>query len=197
MTTGSNNSSSETGSQNAPDRVERRDSPAILERVLLLIYNELVSNLEARLGSREAALDAVQETSLKLATRPQIGPVRNPRAYLGRMALNLACNRHRTAVRYIGRNHTWFELIADEAPDPEQCAIARSDFAAAMAALDELPERRREILLARLRDDLSLDEIAATMGIHRRTVQKELERALKYLRARTGAGLRLEGSQAP
>jgi RNA polymerase sigma-70 factor (ECF subfamily) len=59
--------------------------------------------------------------------------------------------------------------------------------------LDALPLQRKQIFLARWRDDKSHDEIAAQFGIHKRTVQKQLARAERFIRSATVGMARLEG----
>jgi RNA polymerase sigma-70 factor (ECF subfamily) len=50
------------------------------------------------------------------------------------------------------------------------------------AALETLPERRRAILLLRLREGLSYEEIARRLGISIKTVENQIGRGLKTLR---------------
>ena len=51
-------------------------------------------------------------------------------------------------------------------------------------ALDELPEEQREVLLLRLEQDLTLEEIGAITGVGRETVKSRLRYAMDKLRAR-------------
>jgi RNA polymerase sigma-70 factor (ECF subfamily) len=162
------------------------DRAAALARVLLTNYKEMQPYLEFELGSRDAAQDALQETWEKLAGGPSVGPVRNPLSYLRRMALNLGRNRLRTRIRFITLDQPLIDELADRSPDPERSAFAADELAKVMDALGELPEQRRAIFLDKFRDGLSLDEIASLRGLHRRTVQKELDRAVRFLRMRLG-----------
>jgi RNA polymerase sigma-70 factor (ECF subfamily) len=51
-------------------------------------------------------------------------------------------------------------------------------------ALDELPAEQREVLLLRLEQDLTLEEIGAITGVGRETVKSRLRYAMDKLRAR-------------
>ncbi|HUG73390.1 MAG TPA: RNA polymerase sigma factor [Steroidobacteraceae bacterium] len=51
-------------------------------------------------------------------------------------------------------------------------------------ALDDLPEEQREVLLLRLEQDLTLEEIAEITGVGRETVKSRLRYAMDKLRAR-------------
>lgn len=155
-----------------------------MARLLQSIYEELAARLEFDLGSREAAQDALQDSWIRLSVGPAIGPVRNPRAYIRRMAHNLGRNRLRGTARYSLMASSMVAGLADPAPDPERIAADRRDLAVVFEAIAELPEQRRTIFLDRFRDDLSLDEIARLRKLHRRTVQKELHRVSQFLRER-------------
>src|SRR3546814_13437902 len=73
-------------------------------------------------------------------------------------------------------------LVPDIAPDPEQVAFARLEMERAFQALHAMPERRRQLFLARWRDGMPQAEIALEFGLHKRSVQKELARAETFLR---------------
>lgn len=51
-------------------------------------------------------------------------------------------------------------------------------------ALDELPDEQREVLLLRLEQELTLEEIGAITGVGRETVKSRLRYAMDKLRAR-------------
>ncbi|KLD73696.1 RNA polymerase sigma factor, partial [Xanthomonas hyacinthi DSM 19077] len=53
-------------------------------------------------------------------------------------------------------------------------------------ALDDLPEEQRDVLLLRLEQELSLEEIAQITGVGRETVKSRLRYAMDKLRARLG-----------
>lgn len=54
-------------------------------------------------------------------------------------------------------------------------------------ALDELPEEQREVVLLRLEQDLTLEEIGEVTGVGRETVKSRLRYAMDKLRARLNA----------
>lgn len=54
-------------------------------------------------------------------------------------------------------------------------------------ALDDLPEEQREVLLLRLEQELTLEEIGAITGVGRETVKSRLRYAMDKLRARLPA----------
>ena len=54
-------------------------------------------------------------------------------------------------------------------------------------ALDDLPQEQREVLLLRLEQDLTLEEIATVTGVGRETVKSRLRYAMDKLRERVPA----------
>ena len=79
---------------------------------------------------------------------------------------------------------------AARVPDPDTPERALSEFEQRrhlQLALDALPPEQREVLLLRLEQDLSLEEIGAITGVGRETVKSRLRYAMDKLRARLPA----------
>jgi RNA polymerase sigma-70 factor (ECF subfamily) len=146
-------------------------------------YPSLIRRLARVLRSHDKASDALHDAYLKLSGAPAIGEIRNPLAYLHRMALNLAHNVRLRDARVASASPEIIQNLPDDTPDPERIALARRDVDKLLAMLATLPEQRRNIFLARWRDDLTQQEIAGRCGVHKRTVQKELAKAERFLRA--------------
>lgn len=152
-------------------------------------YLLLAQRLSKHLGSREAAEEALHDTYLKLKAGPNIVNLRAPLPYLYRMTINLALNQRRNQGRMQTLGDTDISNFPDDDPGPERFALATDEMERALTALHKLPSRRRDIFLARWRDDKSQAEIAAEFAMHKRSVQKELSKAERYLRkilGRTG-----------
>lgn len=160
---------------NAGDQLQR------LKGALEFHYPALARRLSRTLRSRERALEALHEAYVKLSGGPAIGEVRNPLHYLYRMTINLARNASAKDERSRAAGPDMIDRLVDEAPGPERTAIAVHDLGKLLDALASLPNQRRVIFLARWRDNQSATEIAGHMGLHRRTVQKELAKAARYL----------------
>jgi RNA polymerase sigma-70 factor (ECF subfamily) len=146
-------------------------------------YDVLLARLAHGLRSQDVAADALHDAYLKLERGSGIGEIRNPIAYLYRMAVNLARNSRRREAIYAPLDAATVDGHPDEAPGPEREALAKLVMDRALAALARLPQQRRDIFLARWRDIRSHADIASQFNLHRRTVQKELARAECFLRA--------------
>lgn len=145
-------------------------------------YLLLVQRLSNHLGSREAAEEALHDAYLKLKAGPNIVNLRAPLPYLYRMTINLALNQRRNQGRLQTLGDADIAHFPDDDPGPERIALATDEIERALTALHKLPSRRREIFLARWRDEKSQAEIATEFAMHKRSVQKELSKVEKYLR---------------
>lgn len=158
---------------------------SLLRQLLLTRYDEIKARLTLRLGSPDLAGDAVQDAWLRLQHTESIGRVRSPANYLFRVALNIARDRLTSERRYLTSAEVEQMLdIADDAPDPEAVAEARSELELVEKLIAELPPRQREILVSARLDGLPRREIAARLGISLSLVEKELKLAHEYCLAR-------------
>jgi RNA polymerase sigma-70 factor (ECF subfamily) len=159
----------------------------ILRSVLVQRYTQIKQSLSIQLGSPDLAGDTLHEIWLRLQRDSHLsGPVLNPQAYLVRMGVNLAIDIRRSQSRMLSAEDVQ-ELMAvmpDPAPGPAQVAEARSELEALKAALDEMPARRREILLLVRWEHWPQRDVAKRLGISLRTVESELKAAQEYCVAR-------------
>ncbi|MEW6436272.1 MAG: RNA polymerase sigma factor [Pseudomonadota bacterium] len=158
------------------------NNQALLLRLFKSNYGSLRGRLARRLGSIEAADEALQETYLRL-DRIEVGPIKRPLPYLFRIAVNTASDLRRSEKRRLHRSEIelLLQLEKDEI-DPERLAAARSSLRALALALEELSPRARSILLAARLEGLPHAEIAARFRISTRLVERELKRALDHCR---------------
>ena len=157
-----------------------------LLELLTLRYDDLRRRLTRRLGNAELASDALHDTWLRLQGK-QIEGADSPGAYLFRMAFNVAIDRQRSESRYLtGAEVEDLLGMADPAPGPADTAQSRSELELLIEAMEELPERRRAILLAVRVEGLTQPETARRFGVSLRLVELELQRAQEFCAARLG-----------
>jgi RNA polymerase sigma factor (sigma-70 family) len=145
-------------------------------------YDRLLARLTRALRSADAASEALHDAYVKLESGAVVGEIKQPLSYLYRMAINLAKNRRRHEMLFTPADAAAVVGLADDAPDSERAVGARQALARVFDALETLPAQRRDIFLAAWRDEKKQAEIAAEFRLHKRTVQKELARAERYLR---------------
>jgi RNA polymerase sigma-70 factor (ECF subfamily) len=78
------------------------------------------------------------------------------------------------------------EALPDRRPAVDTALIARQELGTVWASLEQLPDRQRTVFVLRFVDDLSLEQIATTMGTTVGTVKTHLFRAVASLRQITG-----------
>jgi RNA polymerase sigma-70 factor, ECF subfamily len=144
---------------------------------LYLRYKDWVVQLAFRFtGDRELALDVLQETFLYFLKKfPGFVLTARLQTFLYPAVRNLSIAARRKAERLQSN-----EIVLQEAPAPE--AAQEDPRAELSAALADLSEAHREVLLLRFVDGLSLGEIAEAMEVPLGTVKSRLHKALEILR---------------
>ena len=106
------------------------------------------------------------------------------RPWLLRIVGNESINRRRSAAR---RERLALRAAGERSsggatPSPEAATLARERHEALLAALEELPEDQRLVVVCRYFLELSEAETATALGCRRGTVKSRLSRALDRLR---------------
>lgn len=157
------------------------DSISSLRTLLLAEYVDFDRRLTRRLGSSDLASEALNETYLRLEGMRELGPVRSPKAYLFRIALNIAADRRRAEKRRLTVDEVDALLeIPDDRPDAARVIEDRSEVNLLRHAIAELPERRRRVLMLSRIDGMPNREIAALLGVTVRTVETDLKQAVEH-----------------
>jgi RNA polymerase sigma factor (sigma-70 family) len=167
---------------------------AALLTLLVANYDEIRQSLARRAGSADLADEAMQDTFLRLSSATVVGPIGDLRAYLFRVAMSVVSNRRVAERRHLSVSgvDAIFDAV-DESPNPERIAEARSEINALKRVIQELPGRRREILVAAFVAEVPLRDIAARFGVSVRTIQVELKRALVHCAMRLDRDARKRG----
>jgi RNA polymerase sigma factor (sigma-70 family) len=165
---------------------EREALAPLMERHYRRIHRLALSYLR----NQDDALDAVQDTFVKAfqnAARwdgtSEAGP------WLSRIAINVSIDRYRRDKR---RQATFSPLgegdrddtVAGGEPSPERRALGSELGARIASALRGLPEKQRAVFVLRHYQEMSLDEIAESLGMSLGTVKSSLHRAVHRLRER-------------
>jgi RNA polymerase sigma-70 factor (ECF subfamily) len=151
----------------------------------LVHFGRLVKAWRRRGRSQEEAEDLIQEAFLRLHEYSRACEVRDEEAFLARTVSNLAINeyhRKRTAG-YPGETLEELERSAsliDSGPGPERVLAAQQRLDEIAEMLRAASERTCAIFIAQ-RSGYTYDEIAASLGISERTVQKHIARAMFLL----------------
>ncbi|AOH85992.1 RNA polymerase subunit sigma-24 [Sphingomonas panacis] len=153
---------------------------------LLLTERPSLLRLAQRIVGLPAAEDVTQSLWLRVQRVEDDPPILNKRAYLYRLAGNLATDYARGT-----RRHDQLFEAADpptDAPSNEPSAesrvIDRERLARLEAVLEELPLRCRQVFVLRRIDGLPAHEVAARLGITVNAVAKHVRIAVRHCHAR-------------
>ena len=150
-------------------------------------YPRLLRALTAIAGDEGAAEDAVQEAFVR-GYKQGLATLDRPGAWLLVVA-----------SRVLFRDRRWRtgDIAVETIPgdhDQIDFAIERADL---LAALRQLPERQRAVVVARFYYDLTYEEIAKAFSIRSGTVGATLSQALGKLRAAQAARQLVRGALRP
>ncbi|MGJ4996991.1 RNA polymerase sigma factor [Bradyrhizobium sp. HKCCYLS3077] len=148
---------------------------------MLANYSSIDQQLARRLGSADLASEVLQETYLKIESMHSTDEIKSPKAYLFRIALNIANDYRRAQARRLTTEEVDTLLdIPDDRPTPEREIEERSEIALLRQALADLPARRRQVLLLSRIEGLPHREIAQRIGVTVRTVESDLKQAIEH-----------------
>ncbi len=144
---------------------------------------ELLKFLGRRLGSTATASDIAQDLYIKLLRVDEHPPIKDLRAYLFRMAANLATDHLRVEKR---RTEILVESEGVLSPPnnaltPERYAMAREELDFMEAEIAKFPLRCREVFYLARYKGMTQPEIAEELGVGLTTVYKDLKKALNLL----------------
>jgi RNA polymerase sigma factor (sigma-70 family) len=161
---------------------EDRTSP--VSRLFREHNRTLVGFLYARLRNEQEAKEIAQEAYVKVLQLEQPGATSFLRAYLFRVAGNLAVDRIRQR-----RSRTRLDQL-DSIDDflteatAERAAIAGQELALLKRAVEELPAKCQQAFRLHKLEDRAFADVAQVMGMTERMVRKYVARALVYVRLR-------------
>jgi RNA polymerase sigma factor (sigma-70 family) len=159
-----------------------------VERLFRDHNDSLVRFLTLRLRSRQEAREVAQEAYVRLLQLERADVASFVRAYLFRIAGNLAIDRlRRRATESRFQEPELFSELFGKTPDPETLELERERMEQISGFLHELPEAVRNAFVLFRMSDMDQKSIAQQLGITDRMVRNHITRALMYCR------LRLEG----
>jgi len=173
----------------AADHADPGENHAKLVARLFREHNEaLISLLALRLNSLQDAKEVAQESYVRLLQLDRPGAPSLLRAYLFRIATNLAIDRLRQrTVRWRSATAVKAELFESFTPnEPERRAVARDELEFVRACLHELPDPCRRAFWLHRVEGQSVSEIAIELSVTERMVRYHLGRALIYCQLRLG-----------
>lgn len=150
-----------------------------IDRLFRLYYRPLCLYATHYLKDPDAVEDIVQDAFEALWEKMAVSEVQSPKSYLYATVRNSCVSRIRSVKP--GQETIKPEDLSEILTDEEAKDRAFSE-AALWKAINDLPKKRRQMLLMEKRDGMSCAEIASELGVSEGTVKNQISRALKSLR---------------
>jgi RNA polymerase sigma-70 factor (ECF subfamily) len=166
----------------------------LLNRLSARYRGPLTSYFLRRVRRREEAEDLTQEVFLRMVRSLQRTDgeggerIDNPEAFLFRTAVNLLRDRARRAKTFA--DHLAEAVHRDESVEvrsPERVLQGRQSLRSALAALEELDARTRDVFILHRLEGLKYAEIATLYGVSSSSIEKYMIKALAHLARRARA----------
>jgi RNA polymerase sigma-70 factor (ECF subfamily) len=134
--------------------------------------------------------DVVQESYLRVWRIGPGGRLRSARAFLFRVARNIALDfiRERDRAAFVPAAHRQLQAVPDERPDAGEAAVRQERIDRLAAALNRLPPRQREVLVHCKLYGHSYGEVAGLLGLSEKTVTEHVYRGMQRLGRELGGG---------
>ena len=157
-----------------------------LKQLFFAHRRELHAYLTVQLRDRDMAADLTQEVFLRYAQRGGMAAIVHDRTYLYRTAHNLAIDHVRRTDRHRTDSTAHQDLadIPDDSPSPEDVVDARDRLDQLRSAIQQLPQRTRQVFVLHRIQELTYGEVATRLGISESSVQKHLAKALQHVMQR-------------
>jgi RNA polymerase sigma-70 factor, ECF subfamily len=175
----------------------QRGEREAIEGLYHLYADRIYRYLLARTGNADTAADLTGETFLRALRH--VGrfrlqsdcPAASLSAWLYRIAGNLATDYHRQCSRRQEVDLDDHEWLPARLPEPQAALEQKESYARLAAALDELTEDQRLVVMGRFGEGMSNREVASWLGKTEGAVESLEHRALRAL------GRILKGRDAP
>lgn len=154
--------------------------------------NKLFGFIRGKVKSNEDAEDILQDVWFQLSNFSNIDELENMSAWLYSVARNKVTDKYRKKSVDSLEDYTYqteddetaFKeiLLLDDTGNPELKLFKEHFWNQLMLALDELPEKQREVFVLNEIEDLTLQEIADRNGENLKTIISRKGYATKHLR---------------
>lgn len=159
---------------------------AIAAQLVETHRDELLRFITRRVSCQETAFDILQNCFFRLAAYMEEKTVQNPRAFLFRVAANLATDhlRSQESRRESAFDEDAFGEFADESPSLEDVVFSQQQLAMLKQALLELPRECREVFILCKFEHYTYPQVAKMLGVSETSVTRHMIKALEHCKQR-------------
>ncbi|RXK00665.1 RNA polymerase subunit sigma [Arcobacter sp. CECT 8989] len=151
---------------------------------MLDYYKEVLNYVQRLTGDKEKAKDITQESYTRIIEIEEKNQIKNPRAYLYKMAKNLLIDESR-------RNKNIFKVDYEEAnftipkeQQPEELFYKQTQYIELLDLVQNLPKRSKQAFTLHVIQGFTRKEVAHKMNINISTVEKHITNATLKIKNR-------------
>ena len=148
--------------------------------------SQIAGALRSRLGDSPDLPDLAQEVFLRLLRIQKPELIRDPEAYVYRVALNVAEEWRLRAAQSKDHSSEPLNSLAS-VDDPAEAMVRDQRQGVIRRAVEELPRATRSALLLHVHRDMTYEQVAEHMGVSRRAVKRYLANGYAALRVALAA----------
>ena len=152
----------------------------------------------SRLGDSGEIDDLIQQVFLRMFQRAQIEPIQRVPGYVFQVASSVLNDAHRRArTRHDDAVESYDEQQHDahDLRTPERIVLGEEAVSRALDAIARMPESIRDVYLLRVEEEREFNDIAALLGISKRSALRYMKRALQYLETELGIDGEVPGDE--
>ncbi len=183
-----NESQKSAGITSAADDLDGQALHDGLEELFSQFRVPLEKYFRKRVYNQNEVDDLVQDVFYRLTSRTDSTKLERPEAFIFQIAANLLRDKarreatKRSFTKHLSdQNENAFEELS-----PERVLLGKEKVVALKNALNELPERTRNVFLLHRFEEFKYREIAQQLGISMSSVEKHMMDAIKHLAHRLG-----------
>tara|TARA_R110000868_G_scaffold358331_1_gene619883 strand:+ start:50429 stop:50971 length:543 start_codon:yes stop_codon:yes gene_type:complete len=154
-----------------------------IARIFNLLRSRLVATAVAQTGNHATAEDLVQDSWLKVEQATHSTTIDNPAAFITKVVSHTVLDHLRKERRRAEIDAEVSSILWESQDDksPERVASSREHLESISKALNELPERTRQIFMRNRFEQISHRRIAEHYDISEEAVYYHIKRALEHL----------------
>lgn len=161
----------------------REGNVKVFEKVFHQYYPGMCSYADSLVKKSEVAEEVVQDVFYNIwKNRADLDSIKSWQSYLYRSVFNNSMMYLRKAKKELTLNEQWADSQFESNENPSEEMDARELDAVLLLALQELPERTREIFNLSRFEGMKYREIADRLSVSVKTVEANMGKALRALR---------------
>lgn len=149
---------------------------------LFLKYGDSIYNFLTYYTGKKEVEDIVQEVFVKVIRNSDLDNIQNPKSYLMRIARNIAINHFHKRKVFQWVSEDILQGILTKDLTPEDKVLIHEEYNELIKGINKLKRNYKDVLVLKLVNDFSFEEIAQTLNWKLSKVKTTYYRAINKLK---------------